>query len=707
MNFGSLSLERFDGGFALKLGDSDFLRHSLDFPLLYAGKGEAEISMHHGNFDIEDEIRELCALCDIAEDTKDGELFAATLSDAGRYSTRISIRKEAGGRLSACFEGGGGADRFRIAIPAAPEEHVYGCGEQFSFFDLRGRKFPLWTSEQGVGRNKSTRVTLEADLADNAGGDYWWTFFPQPSYVSSAGYWCHMDSTAYAVFDFRRNDRHELYTWALPGRIVFGCGDGAGEGAEAGADMDAGPARSSAVSATHDATPAMKAVLEDQSGYFGRQTALPDWCYDGVILGIQGGTDVCRARLDRARSMGLPVAGIWAQDWEGINMTSFGQRLRWDWVWNRERYPGLDTAIRSWRKEGVRFLAYANCYVGKGWSLCEEAAKRGFLVKNSSGEDYYVDFGEFHAGIPDLTNPEAFDWFAGSLGKNMIALGMGGWMADFGEYLPTDAVLHDGSPALLAHNLWPALWARCNHEAVRRAGAESEVFYFMRAGFRGSQRWCPSMWAGDQNVDWSRDDGLPSAVRAALSLAMSGHGCHHSDIGGYTTLFGMKRTKELFMRWAEQAAFTPLMRTHEGNRPKDNWQFDSDDETLLHLGKMAKAHVGLKPYLQALAAENARRGVPMMRPMFLEFPEDEAFWSLDDQYMLGPDLLVAPVMTEGAVSRTLRLPAGEWKDFWTGDSVKASDRARDLVVDAPLGKPPVFVRGGEDRKFGDIDLGRL
>ncbi|MCX7776361.1 MAG: alpha-glucosidase, partial [Spirochaetaceae bacterium] len=95
------------------------------------------------------------------------------------------------------------------------------------------------------------------------------------------------------------------------------------------------------------------------------------------------------------------------------------------------------------------------------------------------------------------------------------------------------------------------------HEAVRRAGAQDEVLYFMRAGFTGSQRWCPMLWAGDQNVDWSSDDGLPSAVRAALGVGMSGHGLHHSDIGGYTTLFGLRRTKELFMRWAEQAAFSP------------------------------------------------------------------------------------------------------------------------------------------------------
>ena len=673
MNLGAPRLKLDSSGFSL--ADSAgriFLAHSPEFPLLHMGTGSAQISMNCGNFDIRDDIRELYALRDMRPDTALEEIFGAVFTASGRSAIRMGIRLAERGRVAVSFTGGEGGDRFRIALPATPDEHIYGCGEQFSHFDLRGKDFPLWTSEQGVGRNKSTRVTMEADLAGKSGGDYWWTFFPQPSFVSSAGYWCHMDSSAYAVFDFRRPDRHELYTWSLPSSLMFGGRD------------------------------SMAELLEDQSEYFGRQATQPDWTYDGVILGIQGGTDACARRLDMARKAGVPVAGIWAQDWEGINMTSFGQRLRWDWVWNRERYPGLDKAISAWKDEGVRFLAYANCYVGKGWTLCEEAARRGFLVKNSLGEDYYVDFGEFWAGIPDLTNPEAFDWFADALRTNMIDLGMGGWMADFGEYLPTDAVLWDGTPALLAHNLWPALWAKCNHEAVRKAGAQNEVLYFMRAGFTGSQRWCPMMWGGDQNVDWSQDDGLPSAVRGALSLAMSGHGVHHSDIGGYTTLYGMARTRELFMRWAEQAAFSPLMRTHEGNRPKDNWQFDSDEATLAHLARMGRVHVALKPYLRSLAAEDAERGIPMMRPMFLEFPEDEAFWTIDDQYMLGPDLLVAPVMVEGAVSRSLRLPAGEWKDFWTGDSVKAGGAVGNLVVDAPLGKPPVFIRGGRDGKFDGI-----
>ncbi|MGA3715873.1 TIM-barrel domain-containing protein, partial [Escherichia coli] len=126
----------------------------------------------------------------------------------------------------------------------------------------------------------------------------------------------------------------------------------------------------------------------------------------------------------------------------------------------------------------------------------------------------------------------------------MIELGCGGWMADFGEYLPTDTYLHNGVSAEIMHNAWPALWAKCNYEALEETGKLGEILFFMRAGSTGSQKYSTMMWAGDQNVDWSLDDGLASVVPAALSLAMTGHGLHHNDIGGYTTLFEMKRSKE-------------------------------------------------------------------------------------------------------------------------------------------------------------------
>jgi len=636
-------------------------RHSPSEPFVSAGIGRGIFEMFRGNFQVSEQLEELVALrkVELLDSQSDSVTLKFSRPLTYELVVRISVHQ---GRLIFSFSTPfKDLNRWRFSLAAEVEERVYGCGEQFSYLNLRGKKFPLWTSEQGVGRNKKTLVTWQADAAEGAGGDYFWTFFPQTSFVSSRRIWTYLETSAYSIFDFSEPHRHILYTWDLPSRMIMGFGS------------------------------SMADTTADLYDFFGRQGELPDWCYDGIILGIQGGTEVCETKLKAAQEAGVPVAGIWAQDWEGIRITSFGQRLRWNWLWDTERYPQLDVKIPQWKRGGIRFLGYINPYVLRDHSLYQEALEKAFLALNTQGGPYLVDFGEFEAGIVDLTNPRAFSWYRGIIKQNLIDFGLSGWMADFGEYLPTDAVLYGGESAELLHNQWPALWARCNYEAIEEAGKQGDLLFFMRAGGPGSQRWCPLMWAGDQNVDWSEDDGLPSVIPAALSLALSGHGLHHSDIGGYTTLFGLKRTKELFMRWAEQAAFSPLMRTHEGNRPRDNWQFDGDRETLDHLARMTRIHVLLKDYLKAAVRENALHGKPVMAPLFLRFEDDPLAWDLKDQYLLGPDLLVAPVLREGATTRDLHLPRGTWIELWTGREWSVEDpRGLEISVAAPLGKPPVF-----------------
>lgn len=276
--------------------------------------------------------------------------------------------------------------------------------------------------------------------------------------------------------------------------------------------------------------------------------------------------------------------------------------------------------------------------------------------------------------------------------EHMIGIGLDGWMADFGEYLPADAALYDGTPAELFHNRYPAEWARANHEAVEEAGASDRIMYFMRAGYTGSSRFASALWAGDQLVDWSRHDGLPSVIPAALSLGMSGSGIHHSDIGGYTTLFGVKRSRELFQRWAEQAAFTMIMRNHEGNRPGDNHQWDTDGETMAHLARMIHLFAALKPYRRATLQSWFDRGLPPLRPVNWSFPEVISGAGRPVKtYLFGDELLVAPVLKAGARTRNVRLPGlseGEWIHLWTGTRYPGG------AVTVPLGSPPAFIRSG-------------
>jgi alpha-glucosidase len=223
----------------------------------------------------------------------------------------------------------------------------------------------------------------------------------------------------------------------------------------------------------------------------------------------------------------------------------------------------------------------------------------------------------------------------------------------------------------------------------------------MRAGYTGVQKHCPLLWAGDQSVDFTRHDGLVTVIAGALSSGLLGNAYYHSDIGGYTSLFGNVRTAELIMRWAEMAAFTPVMRTHEGNRPRDNLQIDQDPRVLAHFARMTRVYAHLAPYLKSLAAEASSRGLPVQRPLFLHFEDDAQTYAIQDAYLYGPDLLVAPVWEAGKTEWTTYLPDGaEWVHVWSGRTFVGG---REAMVASPLGEPPVFYRTGSG--FADLFMG--
>jgi len=277
------------------------------------------------------------------------------------------------------------------------------------------------------------------------------------------------------------------------------------------------------------------------------------------------------------------------------------------------------------------------------------------------------------------------------LGREMLDIGISGWMADFGEYLPTDVRLADGSDPMEAHNLWPVLWAKVNDMALASRGRQGDALFFMRAGFSGVSRYCPLLWAGDQSVDFTRHDGIGTVITAALSAGLLGNVYSHSDCGGYTSVLGNIRSGELMMRWCELAAFAPVMRSHEGNRPDDNLQYDSTPELLACFAAWSRVHAHLAPYVRHLCDEASARGLPAQRPMFLHYPQDQALYAIQDQFLYGEDMLVAPVVTEAAVSRSVVLPGAKgdmWRHVWTGRDYAPGTHD----IDAPLGEPPVFYR---------------
>ncbi len=652
-------------GFDLELSGKLILRHRESEPALFIGVGEPTVRMNHGHFRVSDYV---VSRIPLAHGAVAGTRISFSTSPATPPLLEIDISED-DEHVSIALASHSSANRLWLRVAAEMGEKVWGGGEQLSYFDMRGRHFPLWTSEPGVGRDKSTLLTFQADQKDGGGGDYYNTNYPQPTYISSRRYALHVETTAYTAFDFRHAGFHEIEMWEIPQRIELWNG-------------------------AHFAD-----LVSALSERFGRQPQLPEWVLQGAIIGLKDGARSFE-RLEAFAAAGAAISGLWCEDWVGVRQTSFGRRLFWDWQWNPQRYPGLDREIEALHARGIRFLGYVNPYLCVDGTLYPEATRSGYLALQADrDEPYLVDFGEFQCGIVDFTNPAAVEWFEEKIiGRNMLDFGLSGWMADFGEYLPTDVRLANHRDGMLAHNEWPTLWARVNAEAVAKRGKTGEALFFMRAGFTGVQAYCPLLWAGDQSVDFSRHDGLQTVICAALSSGLLGNAYHHSDIGGYTSLFGNVRTPELIQRWAEMAAFTAVMRSHEGNRPQDNLQIDQDPEVLRHFARMTRIYRHLAPYLATLSLEAVATGLPVQRPLFLHFEDDPRAYESQTTYLYGADLLVAPVILAGISRWRLYLPSGaRWVHVWSQAEFAGGT---DVEVDAPLGSPPVFFR--KDSSFAPL-----
>ncbi len=629
------------------------------------GSGENQFSMSRGSFKYKQKISGKRKLT-LQNQEKTEEGYLLTYVDPKGSSAKEQVHQFAvtqqGSQIRLAYVGEEkpGVNRYWLTFVTNPKEHIYGCGETYSELDLKGQNVRIWVAEhQNTGRI-SKKIIKEKLLGKHPDKklsfDKYESYYAQPTFVSSDKYYVHCDINAYSEFDFTDAGKITLY-FQEPPVIITDSGQDFAE------------------------------VSRKLTGLLGRQKALPDWLYDGVILGIQEGTDVVDAKIKKAKEAGVPVVGVWCQDWSGCRRTGFGYQVMWNWEWDQELYPGLDKKIAEWKEEGVRFLGYINPFIAIEKDLYAYASEHGYCVQDREGKDYLVTITTFPAAMVDFTNPEAYEWYKGLIKENMIGLGMGGWMADFGEYLPIDAVLYSGEDPAIIHNQWPAIWAKMNQEAVAECGKEGQVFFFTRAGHTGTIAHSHMMWTGDQHVDWSIDDGLPAVIPATLSLAMSGYGIAHSDVGGYTTIMHMRRSKELLLRWEEMNVFSPLFRTHEGNQPVNNVQFDDDEELLAQLAKCGRMHVALKDYLKGLVAEEISDGTPVMRPLFYHYDEAEAYTE-KTEYLLGRDLLVAPVYEEGAKSRTIYLPSDGWVDIFDGKEYAGGH----MIVEAPIGKPPVFVR---------------
>ncbi len=567
--------------------------------------------------------------------------------------------------------------RSEILLESSNEERIFGLGEQFSAFDFKGKRVPILVSEQGLARGLEPLTTILNTFGKGSGGYWFNSYAPIPHFISSKLRSIALENTEYSIFDFRNNDRIHIQSYSpkLKARLIFGA-----------QPLD---------------------LISEYSKLSGKMRALPEWVNQGVILGLQGGSDKVMKQIDGALAAGAQVSGVWIQDWQGQRETPLGRRLWWNWELDPKRYTDFEQFKTHLATKGIRVLGYINPFLvdarEKGEfkrNLYQEALDGGYLLKNTHDDLVFISQGSFKAYMVDFSNQDAREWYKGVIKDELLGAGLSGWMADFGEALPLDSKLSSGESALSAHNQYPVEWAKINREAIREFGSEQDTLFFMRSAFTNSPEHSTLFWLGDQATNWDNYDGIKTSVTGLLTSGLSGFSFNHGDVGGYFSArlpFGISehRSKELLMRWIELGAFQPVFRTHEGLLPDQNAHFDSDPELLEHFAKFSKVYKAWGEYRKQLVKEAAEFGWPVLRHPFVHQANDPNFWSLSyQQYQIGEALWFAPVLDPGKNSVEIRLPKGNWVHAFTGEIHISSGSDKTLTISAPIGTPALLYNQG-------------
>ncbi|MBI5502688.1 MAG: hypothetical protein HY907_20750 [Deltaproteobacteria bacterium] len=634
-------------------------------PLVFAALRHAEASVDFGvgTFRVEDHNAEpwlgVARLDDVAVEAS--RISFAMLGTDGQRLGTGSVTTDEGGSVTLDLAATDPRlNRLSLGFACAPDEHFLGMGGQSWDVDHRGQRIPLWVQEDGLGK----------DPTDDYEGSWYvvgrkhQTHTPIPIFLSSRGYALLLDTPTRSIFDFCSTDsargRIEAWEGRMHVRILRGAG--------------------------------IAQAIGRMTAEVGRPDLPPMWVFAPWLDALYGPENVRRVAA-KLRDRGIPSSVIWTEDWRGGHAGTGGYALEEDWRVDRTLYPDFETLADDLHALGFKFLTYNNTFVVRGSDVWDEVRTNDYGIHDAAGDTYaFMGVTFVDTTLLDLSNTAAREW-AKNVWAQGLALGADGWMADYAEWLPTDAVLASGQDPMTAHNLYPVEFQRLTREVLATAGRETT--WFARSGYLGSQPLVQVYWAGDQQTDWSLGDGMPSVIPMGIGLGLVGFPYFAHDIGGYQSAYTDPTTEELWYRWVSLGAMSPVMRTHHGRSAAENWNWESDEPSTEHLRRWTARHMQLLPYLYAAAeAASSGDGLPILRPMAVRWPEWEPAWTATDQYLLGDRIVVAPVLEQGATSRRVRLPEGTFHPLWEGTTVTMPAGGGETTAIAPLEDCPAFVPAG-------------
>ena len=365
----------------------------------------------------------------------------------------------------------------------------------------------------------------------------------------------------------------------------------------------------------------------------------------------------------------------------------FARDYTCDLSFSAERFPDPAGMCTRLAEQGFKVSLWQWPNYNVASPLFDEGVAGGYLARRSSGHTYTYagGYGE-DAGFVDFSNADAVAWYQGKL-ATLFELGVAAIKVDYGEGAPPQARYADGSSTGM-RNRYPLLYQKVVWDASVAARGEGEAVLWARAGWAGSQRY-PVHWSGD---GVARFEDLACVLRATLSIGLSGFPFYAHDIGGFSGV----PDGELYVRWAQLGLLSSHARAH-GTPPREPWEFGPEVEEVVR--RFVELRYRLLPYLWTESVAAGRTSLPVVRPLLVEFPDDPVCADVDDQYLLGDRLLVAPVLERGVRSRRVYLPPGTWVQPWTGE---VSEGGRFLSVETPLDVVPMWLRGDTVLPLGPV-----
>ncbi len=327
-----------------------------------------------------------------------------------------------------------------------------------------------------------------------------------------------------------------------------------------------------------------------------------------------------------------------------------------DFVWDSRVFPDPKGMLERIKAKGLNICVWINPYIGQESVLFDEGMKKGYFIKRTNGQVWQWDMWQAGMAVVDFTNPEAWKWFQDKL-EVLLDMGVDCFKTDFGERIPTENVTYyDGSDPEKMHNYYTYLYNNCVYELLERKRGKGEAVLFARSATVGGQKF-PVHWGGDC---WSDYESMEESLRGGLSLLMSGFGFWAHDIGGFENT----STADVYKRWVAFGLLSSHSRLHGSSSYRVPWVYDEEAVDVVRFFTRFKAK--LMPYLYKTSIDTSKSGIPTMRSMVMEFTEDKTCHYVDKQYMLGDNLLVAPIFNDQSMAEYY-LPKGTWTNLLTGE----------------------------------------